>query len=427
MCFRNGRAAGESTAPDWSGVLGATWRSTEGTIVRENDRPARKSLREVADYAWHLLPSLPDYKALTGELEGLTPLDSGRGCAYDCSFCTIGRYWQRRSRPLPADRLAREILSLQTMPGAGQAYLCHDIFGADRGHALELCEILIEAGSPVPFEVRARVDHLDNDLLRKMAQAGCYRVLLGIESASSDVRERHQKNMRSGADPLEVIDACEAVGIVPILSLILGLPGENRPERALTMDLCADASLRRGVNLSLHLVNPQPGCKLGEDYGARSQPVPDIAPDMALGCGFSAEEKQLIAQHPDLFCSFHLLPAEEFEGGIVELKELSSIAKGLPELLRRYPRTFYLLKRQRGLNSLELWELFLVAGSSFSGWVRRQEDALLDACLAWEQASIRVAARYPRPGTRHGRLRAPFRPARGRTAATYGRSIELCL
>ncbi len=375
----------------WRGISGVTWRETGGTVVREPDRPPRKDLDQVADYAWSLLPPLTDYKALTGESEGLTPLDSGRGCAYDCSFCTIGRYWQRRSRPLPAERLAREILDLRDHPGAKQAYLCHDLFGADRRHALELCERLIAAGSPVPFEVRARLDHLGPELLARMAEAGCYRVLLGIESASHDVRERHQKNLRSEVDPLAVIDACEAVGIVPILSLILGLPGEGRAELEQTLDLCAAASLRHGVNLSLHLVNPQPGCGLGEDFGEASQPIEGIAPDMALGAGLSRAERGWIQRYPDLFSSFHLLPASLFPEGEADLRRLAAMAHGLPELWHRYPRTWNLAQRLRGGNALSLWEALQQDGRSFAGWVMAQQDRALLACLRWEQASIRVA------------------------------------
>ncbi len=377
---------------DWEGIAGVTFRDAEGIVQRNPDRPARRDMHKVADYAWHLLPPLPEYKALTGEEAGLVPLDSGRGCAYDCSFCTIGRYWQRRSRPLPVPRLVKEVLSLQEMPGAGQAYLCHDIFGADRQHAMELCASLIEAGSPVPFEVRARLDHLDPELLEKMAQAGCYRVLLGIESASHDVRERHQKQLRQDVDPLTVIDACEAVGIVPILSMILGLPGEGENELAQTLDLCAAASLRKGVHVSLHLVNPQPGCALGEEVGDQSQEVEGIAPDMALGCGRSTEERALIEAHPDLFSSFHLLPAALFPDGIESLRELASMAKGLPELWRRYARTYALASRLLECDALVLWRTWKASGLSFAGWVRTQGDERLSACLAWEQTSLRVAA-----------------------------------
>lgn len=209
------------------GVTGLSWRRADGEVVREAARSPIKDLAELAPYARHLLPPLIEYKRITGESEGLTPLDSGRGCVYDCSFCTIGRFWERRSRVLPAARLAEEVQALRELDGAKNAYLCHDIFGADRQHALDFCAEMIRRG-PLPWECRARVDHLDEELLDAMSLAGCYRVLLGVESGSARVRERCEKNMRGDIDVLATVRACGERGITPILSLILGLPGKGR-------------------------------------------------------------------------------------------------------------------------------------------------------------------------------------------------------
>ena len=196
-----------------------------------------------------MLPSIADYKEVTGEADGLVPIDSGRGCVYDCSFCSIGRTWGRRSRTLPADRLHEEVAALQTMPAARRAYLCHDIFGADRSHAVAFCDAMISSGTDIPWEVRARADHLDPGLLEHMARAGADRVLLGIESASPVVRRRNQKGMRDDVDLEAVIDECLTAGITPILSLILGLPGEDDEALDASLRFCARAALRGGVNL----------------------------------------------------------------------------------------------------------------------------------------------------------------------------------
>lgn len=374
---------------DPSGIDGVTWRSAEG-VVQESDRASLRDLGQVAPYAWDLLAPLTEYKAITGEEEGLTPLDSGRGCAYDCSFCSIGRYWSRRSRPLPAARLAEEVLALQDHPGARQAYLCHDLFGADRAHAVEFCERMIDAGSPVPWEARARADHMDPELAALMKRAGGYRVLLGVESADAGVRRQNQKGMRDDIDLVAAVDAATDAGITPILSLILGLPGEGEEQLAESLDFCAAAALRAGVNLSLHLPNPQPGCALGDEFGEQGRAVEGIPPDMAWGAGETAPERALIEAHPDLFSTFALPP-----GDPDHWRGLAEIARELPEVLMRYPRTFALLRRQRSERALDLWRSWKSTGRSFESFAAAAGDPVVSEVLDWEQAQIRTAARGP--------------------------------
>jgi radical SAM superfamily enzyme YgiQ (UPF0313 family) len=379
-------------------VDGVTSRRADGEVVRTADRAMIKDLNDLPRYAWDLLPPITAYKAVTGEEDGLVPLDSGRGCVYDCSFCSIGRTWSRRSRPLPADRLAREVAELRGIPGANRAYLCHDIFGADRKHALAFTERMVAEDIRIPWEVRARADHLDAELLQSMGRAGCDRVLLGIESASPRVRARNQKGMREDIDLLSVVDDCAAAGITPILSLILGLPGEADEDLDESLTFCAAAALRAGVNLSLHLVNPQPGCALGDELADRSRPVEGVPPDMALGAGLSAPERALIEQHPDLFSTWSLLPYEDSR-----LRELIFLSLDFPEVLMRFPRTFAQLMVQESSGALALARAWRADGRTFETFARERSasqsgpsEGVIHELLAWEIALIRVAARGPR-------------------------------
>ncbi len=417
----------------FSGIAGVTWRRPDGTVARESDRTPIADLATLPPYAFELLPPLADYKRITGAEDGLVPIDSGRGCVFDCSFCTIGRFWSRRSRTLPAARLVDEVASLATMPSARSAYLCHDLFGANRGQAIAFCDEMLRRGVRVPWEVRARADHLDRELLERMGQAGCYRVLIGVESADAAVRERNQKGMRDDVDMLAVVSDCAAAGIVPILSLILGLPGEDEGALRKSLDLCAAASLRAGVQISLHLVNPQPGCGLGEEYGERSRPIEGIPPDMALGAGETASERELIAAHPDLFTTWALLPDDE-----AHMRNLAEIAQTLPDVLMRYPRTFALLRDARGfdsrgtnasginasgaeaseieaggtdaggtdarrtdapradsreLDALDLYRAWKATGKSFESFAIAVRTLVIDETLRWEQAIVRASTR----------------------------------
>ncbi|MBM3978400.1 MAG: radical SAM protein, partial [Planctomycetes bacterium] len=352
--------------------------------------------REWPPHAWHLVPTIEAYKRAIGATDGLAALDSGRGCAYDCSFCSIGRYWGRRTRALDATRLADEIDELFAQPGVKAAYLAHDLFGTDRAQALALCAELErraqlgERGAR-PFEIRARADALDDELIAALARAGCYRVLVGIESGDPALRNAHGKQLDPACDVRALVARLDRAGITPILSLLLGLPGEDEAALECTLSLALDAALLAGVNLSLHLPNPQPGCRLGDEHGARARIVEGIAPDMALGTGTTRPERELIAAHPDLFGTFHLLArdAEEERG----LRRLARMRDELAPLLQRLPRTFALVARRLDLGVAQLFDRWQAGGRSFEALARAQRDPLIDDVLAWETALLRAGER----------------------------------
>jgi hypothetical protein len=253
---------------------------------------------------------------------------------------------------------------------------------------MEFCEEMIERGSPFPWEVRARLDHLDDELLEAMGKAGGYRVLFGVESADADVLEACDKNTRAGWDPMRAVESCAANGITPILSLVLGLPGEGDDELAASLDLCSRAALTAGVNISLHLVNPQPGCGLGEEFAAAARPLDGVPPDMALGAGTTAPERALIEAHPDLFSSFALLPQPE-----ERLRELARISHTLPEVFLSAPRSFAYLRSSQGMNSLELFRNWTQRGGSWDEFVEGSGDPIAVELLAWDGAAALVSAR----------------------------------
>lgn len=379
---------------DWAGVAGLTRRDAGGAVVREPDRPQLADLGELPDCAWSLVPPPEAYDAVhPGELL-LVPIDSGRGCVYDCSFCSIGRYWSRRSRVLPAERLADEIEDVGRRAPGARAYLCHDLFAADRDHALALCAALRARDCRVPWEIRARVDHLDAALIEELGRSGCCRVLLGIESGDAAVLDRADKHVRSGADVLATVTRLADAGVTPILSFVLGLPGEDDAALDRSLKLATSCALARGVHVSLHLPNPQPGCGLGDDWGARSEPVEGIPPDMALGAGESAEERELIRAHPDLFSTFALVTA--LPGGVERLRRLAFLAAELPAVFERRARTWALLAHGSDRTPLRLADAWRASGAPFDAFVEASGQVLARAALAWERA-LEEAAQAPPP------------------------------
>ena len=194
------------------GIAGTTWRDEHGHVQRAADRAPIADLGTLAPCAWHLLPSIAAYKAVTGAADGLVPIDSGRGCVYDCSFCTIGRFWSRRSRVLPAERLVDEVAALRAIPAARAAYLCHDLFGAHRAEAVAFCEAMIARAIEVPWEVRARAQTTST---ASSWRSWVARVATECCSASNQPRRACATRATRSSDPTRICGASCAIAWMP--------------------------------------------------------------------------------------------------------------------------------------------------------------------------------------------------------------------
>ena len=65
------------------------------------------------------------------------------------------------------------------------------------------------------------------------------------------------------------------------------LGGEGDPELRDTLDFAAEASLAGAAQLSFHLVNPQPGCDLGERFAKESS-------QLLINTGFKVQSPPVV-------------------------------------------------------------------------------------------------------------------------------------
>ena len=95
------RGEGELTLRDivtgggFEGVQGVSWRSN-GTIYNEPDRPQIANMDDVLPPARDLLPDRRRYRVGKYRVEGV---ETSRGCAHHCSFCSIRNFHRGRWRP----------------------------------------------------------------------------------------------------------------------------------------------------------------------------------------------------------------------------------------------------------------------------------------------------------------------------------------
>jgi radical SAM superfamily enzyme YgiQ (UPF0313 family) len=154
------------------------------------------------------------------------PLQSRRGCPNQCSYCSTeliqGRQIRTRSAHLVAEQVGRLAAG-----GFRRIYFVDNSFNIPHSYAMELCHELRTNAPGVEWRCILYPQHVTEELITAMAEAGCKEVALGFESGS--LRILREMNKRYTPDEVrESSDRLRAHGIRRFGFLLLGGPGENR-------------------------------------------------------------------------------------------------------------------------------------------------------------------------------------------------------
>lgn len=156
---------------------------------------------------------------------------ASRGCPYLCSFCNNR---ERYFLPRRAESIVAELAECKKL-GYRSIQFCDDVFTYSRQHTIDLCREMKSAGIRLPWSCQTRVDCVDRELLRRMADAGCERIQFGIESANPATLNRINKKIKP-AQISRAFTLCREKGIVTVGNFIIGFPWETAAQTARTFD-----------------------------------------------------------------------------------------------------------------------------------------------------------------------------------------------
>ena len=154
------------------------------------------------------------------------PFQFRRGCPMKCIYCSTpvieGPILHKRSLERVVDLLSQYVAF-----GFDRFFFVDNVFNFPLSYAKELCERLIAKKINIKWRCILYPWKVDEDLIKKMALAGCVEVSLGFESGSA----RIIKNMNKRYSPDEVRYICNLLKKYHIHTmgfLLLGGPGENK-------------------------------------------------------------------------------------------------------------------------------------------------------------------------------------------------------
>ncbi|MFH1607987.1 MAG: radical SAM protein [archaeon] len=122
-----------------------------------------------------------DYVRIKNEINNFGQILSTRGCPGKCTYCFT--LFEKRFRIMSAKKVFEEITYLQKEYGVDFINFIDDAFTINKKRVIELCDLFVESKSKLKWSCGTRVDFLDRDMIKKMKQAGCELIILGIENS----------------------------------------------------------------------------------------------------------------------------------------------------------------------------------------------------------------------------------------------------
>lgn len=163
--------------------------------------------------------------------ERVITLFTSRGCPFDCQFCThvFGKKWRGQS----ARRIFDIVEHLRSTYGINGFMFMDDNFMLSKERVLEFCELV--KGKGIRWSCEARAPSVKEDIVRKMMEAGCVSIRMGLESGS----DRVLKAMRKGStlkQNKEAVECLSSLGLPVLAGFMFGVPDESMADAKRTYD-----------------------------------------------------------------------------------------------------------------------------------------------------------------------------------------------
>ncbi|MEW6201500.1 MAG: radical SAM protein [bacterium] len=170
-----------------------------------------------------------------GILQRATQLFTTRGCACHCIFCAAHSLFGRSLRFRSVESLMNEIRQCVGTYNIRHFTIDDDAFTFDRARVMNFCEEAAKIG--ITWDCDARVDHVDGEMLKAMASAGCRKIAYGVESGSQRILNQLKKDITI-EQINEAFHLTRKAGIMSCAFLMVGShPEETAEDNRLTRDL----------------------------------------------------------------------------------------------------------------------------------------------------------------------------------------------
>jgi len=307
-------------------------------------KPIYDYLKDLPGLAATPPPILPK-RFLKGTYNLTTSFDAGRGCPFECSFCTIINVQGRKSRRRTPDDVEK-LIRANLAQGVSWFFITDDNFARNKDWEA-IFDRIIEVredvkATPHDLKIIIQVDtlcHKNPDFIAKAKLAGVRRVFIGLETINPANLAAAKKRQNKITEYRQMLLAWKHAGVITYAGYILGFPNDT-PE-SIAEDI---AIIQRELPLDIlefFCLTPLPG---SEDHKKLWQSGVAMDPDMNK---YDAEH--VVTAHPRM-------TREQWKGIYRQAWRLYYSPEHIERLLRRAAATGGSVSRLAGM-------IFAFAGS----------------------------------------------------------------
>lgn len=239
---------------NFSGVPNLSLR-VEGLAVHNAMLPMEKDLDAIPYPDFTLLKHDPGRRKFHPPI----PVQTSRGCPFDCSFCSVTGMFGKKYRFRSTENIIEELKRYDRRGAA--VFFYDDNFAANPERTKDLLRAMIRERFRFPWTTQVRADVTkDLELVRLMKKAGCHTVYIGFESVNPASLD-HMKKKQTVADLAQASKILRRNGIHIHGMFVLGFDDDDWASIKKTVRFAKKVRLSTTQFL---ILTPLPGSELFE-------------------------------------------------------------------------------------------------------------------------------------------------------------------
>lgn len=184
-------------------------------------------------------------------------VQTGRGCAHKCTFCSVTAFFKNRHRSRPIVKVLEEVKSAER-----NFMFVDDNIIADREFALSLFREMATLKKRWVSQCSIKIAD-DEELLYAAADAGCIGLFIGIESVNEANLSMVDKTFNKPEDYKMKIKKINKAGIGVQAGMIVGLDSDDKGVFQRNLKFLDESGIGA---LQLAILTPQPGTPLRKQF-----------------------------------------------------------------------------------------------------------------------------------------------------------------